>query len=166
MWIPDDRGPAEEQEGWVLGYSPGFRWAERDLGRTQSSRPGSRVQWPGASSGYSGWSLHYSATRYKTTHRHTWKTNTWYENVLHLDVIIIWGCPGTSNTNAKLTVVILKMSKASLQNPMHQLCRDYCCNSYIIVAVLRDRCEWIGSELDGTDTRAYLSVTQRRACFY
>lgn len=39
------------------------------------------------------------------------------------------------------TVIILKMSKDSLQNPMHQLFRDYCWNSYIIVAVLRDRCE-------------------------
>lgn len=33
------------------------------------------------------------------------------------------------------------MSKDSLWNPMHQLFRDYCWNSYIIVAVLRDRCE-------------------------
>lgn len=38
------------------------------------------------------------------------------------------------------------MSKDSLQNPMHQLFRDYSCNSYIIVAVLRDHCEWIGAQ--------------------
>lgn len=29
---------------------------------------------------------------------------------------------------------------------MHQLFRDYCCNSYIIVAVLRDHCEWIDAQ--------------------
>lgn len=49
------------------------------------------------------------------------------------------------------------MSKGSLQNPMHQLFRDYCCNSYIIVAALRDHCEWIGAqkamtELGGKNT--------------
>lgn len=38
------------------------------------------------------------------------------------------------------------MSKDSLQNPMHPLFRDYNCNSYIIVAVLRDHCEWIGAQ--------------------
>ncbi len=38
------------------------------------------------------------------------------------------------------------MSKDNLLNPMHQLFRDYCCNSYIIVAVLRDHCEWIGAQ--------------------
>ncbi len=53
--VPDDGGPTAEQEGRVLGHGSGLWWTERDLGRSQSSSFGCRVQWPGASTGYSGW---------------------------------------------------------------------------------------------------------------
>lgn len=54
--------------------------------------------------------------------------------------------------SANAYVIIFRMSKDTLQNPMHQLFRDYCCNCYITVAVLRDHCEQAGARKARTES--------------